>query len=195
MLEAYGWQPAIGDPSIMGWVTVWAYFTTALLALILGCKSKRKFPPETRKAQRNFWLIVSVVMLSLGVNKQLDLQSLITAMGKYYAIRDGWYDNKRVVQFAVVSAILAIAALSLALFFYYMRDLLKTNWLAIAGLSFLLIFIVIRATSFHHIDIFIHSYMAGVRMNWLFELGGITAVAISALSLSYYKSDPIQAGS
>ena len=182
MLEAYGWQPAIGDPSIMGWVTVWAYFTTALLALILGCKSKRKFPPETCKAQRNFWLIVSVVMLSLAVNKQLDLQSLITAMGKYYAIRDGWYDNKRVIQFAVISAILAIAALSLALFFYHMRDLLKTNWLAILGLIFLMVYIVTRATSFHHMDIFIHIDIAGLRMNWLFELGGISAIAISTAS-------------
>ena len=182
MLEIYGWQPTIGDPSIMGWVTVWAYFTTALLALILGCKSKRKFPPETHKTQRRFWLIVSVVMLSLGVNKQLDLQSLITAMGKYYAIRDGWYDNKRVVQFAVISAILAIAALSLALFFYHMRDLLKTNWLAILGLMFLMVFIVTRATSFHHMDIFLHTSIAGLRMNWLFELGGISAIAISTAS-------------
>lgn len=182
MLEAYGWHPTIGDPSIMGWVTVWAYFTTALLALILGCKSKRKFPSETCKAQRNFWLIVSVVMLSLGVNKQLDLQSLITAMGKYYAIRDGWYDNKRVVQFAAISAILAIAALSLALFFYHMRDLLKTNWLAILGLVFLMVFIVTRATSFHHMDIFLHTSIAGLRMNWILELGGISAIAISTAS-------------
>jgi hypothetical protein len=63
-----------------------------------------------------------------------------------------------------------------------MRDLLKTNWLAIMGLIFLMVYIVTRATSFHHMDIFIHSDIAGLRMNWLFELGGISAIAISTAS-------------
>jgi len=134
-------------------------------------------------------------MLALGINKQLDLQSLITAIGRFYARRDGWYENRLIVQYTVISGILILASMAMVLFCYQMRKLLKPNWLAIVGLSFLLLFIVIRATSFHHMDEFIHSSITGGSMNWLFELGGIAAVAISALTLNCYKGDPVQAGS
>ena len=39
------------------------------------------------------------------------------------------------------------------LFMYYVRSIVRTNWLAIAGLVFLMIIVVISATSFHHMDI------------------------------------------
>jgi hypothetical protein len=53
---------------------------------------------------------------------------------------------------------LAAAASSLLFFIYRMSDLLKTNWLAFAGLFCLLVLIVSRATSFHHMDIFSSTY-------------------------------------
>ena len=167
----------------MGWVTVGAYFLTSLIALRLVLNSKRWFSADTYPAQQRFWLVVFLLMLALGINKQLDLQSLITAMGKYYAVRDGWLEHKRYVQVGVIISILFLSFLCLLFFFLKMRSLLKTNWLAIAGLSFLMVFIVTRATSFHHMDILINTYFVGVRANWLFELGGLAAVILSALLL------------
>jgi hypothetical protein len=46
MFQAYGWQPVIGDPSVMGWITVGAYFLTSLIALRLVLISRRWFPSE-----------------------------------------------------------------------------------------------------------------------------------------------------
>jgi len=182
MFEAYGWHPGIGDPSIMGWVTVAAYFVTSLLALGIALNSGRRFPADTWPTQRRFWLIVCLLLLALGINKQLDLQSLVTAMGRYYAVRDGWLEYKRYVQVGVIISILAVVALSLLFFFFRMRDLLRTNWLAFAGLTCLLVFIVSRATSFHHMDIFINAWFLGARVNWLLELGGLAAIALSAIT-------------
>ena len=145
----------------MGWVTVGAYFLTALIALRLVLNSRRHFPADTFLAQRRFWLVVSLLMLALGINKQLDLQSLVTAMGRYYAVRDGWIEHKRVAQVGVIVSILTAAAFSLSFFFFRMRNLLKINWLAITGLTCLLVFIVSRATSFHHMDTFI-----GISIFW-----------------------------
>jgi hypothetical protein len=184
MFQAYGWQPVIGDPSVMGWITVGAYFWTSLIALRLVLNSRRWFPSDSCMLQQRFWLVVCLLMLALGVNKQLDLQSLITAMGRYYAERDGWLEYKRYVQLGVIISILIVAALSLLFFIYRMSDLLKTNWLAIAGLTCLLVFIVSRATSFHHMDIFISTYIVGVRINWLMELGGLAAIGLSALTVA-----------
>jgi hypothetical protein len=44
----------------------------------------------------------------------------------------------------------------------------------------LLTFIVVRAISFHHVDVFLKSGIAGLRMNWLLELGGISLVGGAA---------------
>lgn len=189
MFQIYDWQPTIGDPSIMGWVTVVAYFLTATLALTIYLDGKRLFQnPATQKMQRGFWFTVFLLMLILGINKQLDLQSLITAMGRYYANRDGWIEYKRQVQIAVIASILIIGALSLLAFAYRVRALFQTNWLAIFGLSCLLIFIAIRATSFHHMDIFINIEIYGSKVNWIMELGGIAAVFLSGFSI-YRKSE------
>ena len=118
MFQAYGWQPVIGDPSVMGWVTVGAYFLTSLIALRLVLISRRHFSADTYLAQQRFWLVVSLLMLALGINKQLDLQSLVTAMGRYYAVRDGWIEHKRYVQVGVIVSILTAAAFSLSFFFF-----------------------------------------------------------------------------
>ena len=72
-------------------------------------------------------------MLALGINKELELKSLITAMGRYYSGCDGWLEYKRYVQVGVIISILTIAALSLLFFIFRMSDLLKAYWLAIAG--------------------------------------------------------------
>jgi hypothetical protein len=54
------------------------------------------------------------------------------------------------------------------------------NRFALGGLVFLMAFILIRAASFHHIDAMLKADLAGVRMNWVLEIGGISMVAYGA---------------
>lgn len=176
------WHPGIGDPSFMGWLTVICYFVAAFFAFKLYLKSEQLFISSVSK-QKSFWLIIALAMLLLGVNKQLDIQSLLTEIGKYYAHRDGWYENRRVIQVGLIGVILLSVTVLTIWFSISMRMLIRTNWLAIVGLIFLLIFVMIRATSFHHMDILINTTFLGVKLNWVFELSGIFCIAYSALSL------------
>jgi len=123
------------------------------------------------------------MLFALGINKQLDLQSLLTAIGKYYAHRDGWYEHRRVIQISMIMGILLSMTVITGWFLFYVRTILKTNWLAVVGLSFLLVFVMVRATSFHHMDILINTTNLGVRMNWVLELIGIVCIGYSALSV------------
>lgn len=66
------WRPGIGDPTFMGWFTVFSYFMCAAVALSV-CTLNRA---QDRRFAR-FWLVIGVVMVLLGINKQLDLQSLL----------------------------------------------------------------------------------------------------------------------
>jgi hypothetical protein len=181
LFEQVGWQPTIGDPTFMGWFTVAAYFLTAAAALKLSFAADAIFPRASSVKQQRFWLILGALLFFLGINKQLDLQSLLTAVGRYYARQDGWYDQRRTVQVAVIGGILITMCTAMLLFVLHFRTIFKANMLAIVGLGFLLLFIAVRATSFHHMDMLINFRILNVRMNWVLELTGICAIGIPAL--------------
>ncbi|MEJ2141390.1 MAG: hypothetical protein P8Y24_03380 [Gammaproteobacteria bacterium] len=179
------WAPGIGDPTVMGWVTVAIYFAVALLctwAAIRTSANKDNTVQGQDKALSFFWFSLSVLLILLGINKQFDLQSLLTQVGKDLAIAQGWYEKRRTVQFLFIIFIAASGVGVLALLvrkYWAMLDYIK---ITLIGCVILFIFILIRAMSFHHVDIFIHTKLAGIKMNWLFEIGGLSVIWIGALN-------------
>ena len=119
-------------------------------------------------------------MLLLGINKQLDLQSLLTEMGRQVARYQGWMEQRRVVQFGFIACFSTILMAGFVCFCIVMRNLFRRFLLAFTGLFFLLGFIIIRAASFHHIDEVLHSRIWNLKMNWILELGGIFTVWVAA---------------
>jgi hypothetical protein len=167
------WSPGIGDPTVMGWVTVVAYFTALVLCVLCAAR-------ESEGRQRRFWQIMAVLMLLLGINKQLDLQTWFTQTGRDLAMSQGWYGQRRIVQVAFISA-LALGGLVSQIWLYRaLRDLgSEVRWAAL-GLVFLTVFVIIRATSFHHVDVLLHITLGEMRINWILELGGIGCIAAAA---------------
>ena len=92
----HGWSPGIGDPTVMGWVAVAAYLSAAAFAGVAGTRAA--FPISSRRRERLFWLSLFLVLSFLAINKQLDLQSFLTALGRCLSRTQGWYDNRRDVQ-------------------------------------------------------------------------------------------------
>jgi hypothetical protein len=172
------WSPGLGDNNIIGWLTVvvymWAALASARLVLVL-----RGSDPTFRR-ERLFWAISAVVMLCLAVNKQLDLQSLVTMIGRCHAQLSGWYDNRRAVQEVFILSIAGLGVLVLGLLALLLRGILRRVWLALVGLCFVCLFVVVRAASFHHMDVLLGSWMMGIKLNWLLELPGPVLVALVA---------------
>jgi hypothetical protein len=179
ILSQIRWRPRIGDPSIMGWLTVAAYGATALLCLVAALRGRNADGREAR-ARRRMWLGVAALMALLCVNKQLDLQSLFTDLGRLVASSGGWYEQRRAVQRLFVITVAAAGALALYVAVRKIRSLLRDRILLVLGLCSLVTFIVIRAASFHHLDVIIRSQILGIRVNWILELGGIALVALGA---------------
>src|SRR4030067_1829072 len=94
-------KPGIGDPTFMGWFTVAAYMVTALLSAFVALHSYRLFCVADFQKQRLLW-ILAILFLLLGINKQLDLQTLFTDMGRAISIRQGWYAERRIFQFWII---------------------------------------------------------------------------------------------
>lgn len=173
------WSPGIGDPHFMGWVTVVVYAACALVALILSVRNPFQGPNAWR--ERVFWGGLGVVMVFMAVNKQLDLQTLMTVIGRCHAQIEGWYDDRQGVQRGFIRS-LALAAVVLALSVaWFLRASLRRNILAVLGFAFVLGFVVIRAVGFHDVDELISAEVMTVRVNWILELSGLVLILLAAL--------------
>lgn len=173
------WRPELGDNHLMGWVTVGVYLSAAVAAALVARRLIDREPAARR--ERWFWMITAGMMLILAINKQLDLQSLLTIFARCHAQLSGWYDDRRAVQEVFIYLVAGGGVLGLALIAFLLRGLLGHVGLALAGLGFVCVFVVIRAVSFHHFDGFLGSAAVGIKLNWLLELPGPALVAIVAL--------------
>jgi hypothetical protein len=178
------WQPSIGDPTLMGWVTVVAYATAAVLAFrsarveARGAARERNTAHEQKTLAR-FWGGLALLLLLLGVNKQLDLQTLFTQVARDAALAQGWYDDRRRFQVLFIAAVGLLGLLGTLGLAFALRKIAARIWLALLGIGFLVSFVLIRAASFHHVDLLLRA--GPVRLNWVFELTGIGLIALAAV--------------
>lgn len=170
ILREFRWKPEIGDPTLMGWFTVVAYAIAALLAMRVWYRQRD-----------HLWILVALLMSALCVNKQLDLQSLFTDIGRVASHHLGWYEQRRAFQKWFVLGVLGTAGVFGVWFVWHHHAFWTRHKLLSAGLLFLLTFIMVRMISFHHFDVFLKSAHLGVRMNWVLELGGISMICLAVL--------------
>lgn len=173
------WQPGIGDPTIIGWLTVAMYFIASAFSFWAAHWSR--YQPSTIRLDHIFWLSVGALCLALGFNKQLDLQSLFTEIVREIAKRDGWYaERQKLQQGFIVSIILATACLAVFVGLTLRRSGRFVQAAAV-GASFVAAFVVIRAASFHDVDLLLGETFLLARWNWILELSGIFVILGSAI--------------
>lgn len=178
------WSPGIGDPTLRGWLTVGAYFVAALLALRAAWIIRKQTEPALRPSDRRrlfaFWCLTAVVLLLLGVNKQLDLQSWLTQIMRDLAKEQGWYEARQHYQVMFVVAVAAAGVVGTLAMAIWLRRVLFRVGIALLGLGVLGTFVVARAASFHHLDALLHS--GPFALNWWAEFGGTSLVALNAVA-------------
>lgn len=165
------WSPGIGDPTFLGWFTVGLYFLAAARAYGVGARLCLSTGSE-----RIFWRSVGLGLIVLGVNKQLDLQSALTEIGRILAARQGWYEDRRTVQTWFIAGFLSFAVVFAGAGWYWLRRGLRSTRVAACGVGILLTFVVVRAASFHNVDLFLGRSVAGVRWNGILEIGGLILI-------------------
>lgn len=174
------WQPAMGDPGWRGWATVLIYLAAMVLALLA---SRADFPPQTRRREQTFWVLAALILGFLALNKQLDLQSALTALGRCMAREQGWYGQRRLVQVAFLAG-LGLAAL---VFMAVLMRLLRNSWsrsaLPLLGLVIVCTFVLMRAAGFHHMDRIIGMPVLGLRANNILEWAGPALVVLGGLNV------------
>jgi hypothetical protein len=209
VVEGHGWigswSPGIGDPNVVGWLTVVLYLGASVLcwrqfhrlrhatgprasrsstalafltAFLGGSRRLLALPPAVRR--RTLWAGLALVLFLLGINKQLDLQTALTEIARMLARSEGWYGDRRPVQLAFIGAVALIGLMTFRTVFLLARGELRALRTVLAGTVFIITFVTIRAASFHHIDRLLGRDIGGFRMNWIVEVGGILFIIAGA---------------
>jgi hypothetical protein len=174
------WSPGIGDPSVMGWVTVAVYFFTAYRCFRLAPGRDTKLVPY----ESHVWWSFVVILVALGINKQLDLQTALTEIDRILAREEGWYGERRIVQAAFLGSVAAISIVGIANVVWLTRKLPIATRVAVVGGVGVVTFVVVRAASFHHVDVLIGHRLFGLKVNWVLEIGSISMILIA----TYFRS-------
>jgi hypothetical protein len=204
------WRLGIGDPTFVGWLTVAAYATAASLAARAFAAARRaevRFRPDEpdaardQRSMKHLWLLITITMLLLGLNKQLDLQTLLIQEVRDRAYAHAWYDDRRRYQVDFILVMSAVAVLFAIVMSLRLRRVLRRVIVAVAGLGLLVLFVLVRASSFHYVDRAL-SLGGTFTVNSIVELSGIGLIIGAAVQwqaaersrLSYLASGPASAG-
>ncbi|MEQ8212351.1 MAG: hypothetical protein ABRQ35_00445 [Smithellaceae bacterium] len=164
------WKPGIGDPSFMGWFTVFSYYLVASLCL-LKMISRALLPG---KKAWLFWAFMCLTMIVLGIIKQYNMLSAVTEMWRLIARHGGWMEQRWIFQvgamilFFVISVIFSTFLYRRSLQFFSVQEKI-----AAFGLVYLVLFVGLRAISLHQLGTVLGWEIWGVRINWIAELFGI----------------------
>lgn len=170
------WQSAIEAADMADWVTVAAYLAAA------GLSARAAGHARTEEAPREiaFWRLTALLLVFLGINELLDLQTLLTSAGRAYAKEEGWYEQRRAVQLVFVVVLAAVAAIVGAATLWLTRRTHFTVRLALIGLVFIGLFVLLRAASFHHLNDILGRGPPDFNLGSVQEMAGIVVVAAAA---------------
>jgi len=169
------WHPQFDNPNFLGWSVVAAYLLAAVFCGRVALRTDKSVSEGGR-----IWWLLAVGLLFLGINKQLNLQTLMIVMGRRAALAGGWYESRRFVQ-TIFCAAFALLGLGLLGFFAaYPKRFIAENRLAFAGIIVLLSFVVLRALTINHANELFGVDLKDDHWAWALELCGAILIALSA---------------
>ena len=176
------WYAHGGDPTRTAWIVVFGYIG----AVILTVMAARRAPAGP---ERRFWWLATIVLLLLGINKQLDLQTLLTDTLRRLSRQEGWYRNRREAQMLFIIGLVAASAVAGAVMFAWLARARASGSVMLSTLGLVLLgaFVLVRATSFHHVDALLRGELLGLRLYVWLEVAGICVVAIGAATYGWGK--------
>lgn len=181
------WQASIAHADFADWVTVAAY----LLGSLLSAKAAGRAMLARQPRESIFWRITAVLLVFLAINELLDLQTLLTAIGRANAQEHGWYGVHRTVQYYFIAGLGVVAFVAGLGMLWLTRRAHASIRCALVGLVFIGLFVLIRAASFHHADDILGSGWQVLTWGSIQELLGIAIVAVAAYF--YTRSGPDRA--
>ena len=168
----------VGDPTALGWTT----FVLYLLAAGLCFRSARVGHAKDQESKfARIRRVLAVLLFLLGLNKQLDLQTILIEWGRRLAMATGTYQHHRDIQLVfftglAVGLIVTVAACRQLLFAFAARHRVCAVGFGLVGL-----YTFIRAGSIDHVDEMLGFDFERIPGLWVLEVAGLVLVIATAI--------------
>jgi uncharacterized membrane protein YhaH (DUF805 family) len=185
---AEAWAPGFGDRDLYGYVMTVVHLVAAGLAVTVALKGP--FRSRAPRAERWLWGIGATVLVGLAINKQLDLQSMLVSAARCLARGQGWYEDRREYQTEVILGLVIAAAVLVPALILLFRRAVMGNLAFVLSMSALVAFVLLRAISFHHLDVLFGTNVLTFRLHRVIEVMALSTVIVAcALRLRRNRLD------
>ena len=157
-------------PDRLAWNAMTLYLVAALLAAIAAIRCGKRDSPS--------WWAIAAIMALVGLDERLRLGDRLTAVLRSAAMRDHLYDQRKVAQLAFIIIAVAVLVLLVVRWWRASRTSDRLLRLALAGLTLVLLLLMVRMPSLHMVDFAMTRRIGGLRVSWLIEITAIGLVAI-----------------
>ena len=136
----------MGDATPLGWLITVGYLLTAVRS-ILAARAAKSFRSE---ATAHPWWWIAGFALLLGINKQMDFQTLFIEWGRAASRSLGAYEHRRLIErgFLIVAGISVL--LLMAHWIRHYRGFVRGHWLLFCGVAVILVRCGLRAAGILH---------------------------------------------
>ena len=125
-----------------------------------------------------FWLLTSGVLAGMALGRLLDIDSLVTALGRDEAVARGLYENRRRVQAVVAGGIGLTWILSVTIALWRVPERRRRYLPTAIAVFSMLCFAALRLLSLHQVDSLLRRRdVYEVRLGTLVEIVGVLATA------------------
>ena len=184
-----------GHLTSLGW-TMFAFYLIAALLSFRAAASVRSQSStgsgrqsvvscQWSSSSGRVWLWLGVILAALGLNKQLDLQTRLIALGRQIAGAEHLLAHRAELYalsfLGFMLAIIVLLALVMLRFSAEAVRFARRLPLAAAGCFLICAYIVIRAASIDNMDLMLGFDFERIPFLWLLETGGLLLIIVQAL--------------
>jgi len=170
-----------GRLTTLGWTMLALYLLAALLVFRAAAASTS---PNSR-AMDHIWISLGIILAALGLNKEIDLQTVLIEIGRRVARNEHLFAYRLELYLVFfLGFILAMTALFAAVMLRFSADVGKFARqfpFAASGLALICTYIVIRAAVIDNVNVMLGLDLKQIPFLWLLEAGGLLLIMIQAL--------------
>jgi hypothetical protein len=164
------WEHAIAQLNWHSGIVVLAYVGAAWLCVVNGHISRQNQQAHV------FWFLGAAMLCLLGVNTVLQADLFFTQLLRAIAKLQGWYAQRRELQYTAVLLLGLIFLLSINRLRALLSEADLPSELVAVGLAALLLLFLTRMVSAHNTDLVLNLRLAGVSIGRLLEFAAIGLV-------------------
>jgi hypothetical protein len=176
------WSLGFGDPTIEGWGIVVCY----ALGFVFCMRARIAARLHSRRDEGRFWTGLSCGLAFLAINKQLDLQILLTDIGRFVARELRIFDWRRQVQGLFLVLLVGSVGVGLSMWMWRLRNAHMAVKMGLVGALLVAGFLLARAALFNHAGVYLGE-------NWSSQLMGrfgleFVGIAVTSIAACWYRA-------